>query len=94
MSQKKAARLNPSESELRSSMYAWVDDIEFLTKKEIDDVPEGWITLEILSEIKKIPPKTIEYQCKQACRRGEMQRKQFRIQAGRAKQMVWHYYKK
>ena len=94
MSRKKPLRLNPSEADLRSSMYSWVNDIKFLTHKELDEVPEGWITLEMLSVIKNIPAKTIEYQCKQACRRGEMQRKQFRIQAGRAKQMVWHYYKK
>lgn len=94
MHQKKPRRLDPSEKELRDSAYDWINDIEGIVKNELDEVPEGWATVEKMARIKGINIKTMEYQLKEAVAKGKLQRKQFRIQNGRAKQMIWHYYKK
>lgn len=93
MNQKKAARLNPSEKELRDSVYSWINDINGIAENEIDEVPKGWATLEMISKIKGINIKTMEYQLKQSVAKGKVKRKQFRVQNGRCKQMIWHYYK-
>jgi len=87
-------KIHPLEADLRSSAYEWVHKIPSLTQGNIDVVPEGWITNEKYSEMMNIPQKTSEYQLKEACKRGELQRKQFRIQTHRCKVLVWHYYKK
>ena len=94
MHQKKPRRLDPSEKELRDSAYDWINDIEGIAQNELDEVPEGWATSEMMARIKGLAHKTMEYQLKEAVAKGKLQRKQFRIQNGRCKQMIWHYYKK
>jgi len=91
MNQKK---LNPSESDLKASIYAWTDKIDTPPKAEVDKVPEGWVTMKQLADHKKVPLTTMYSRVARHLKAGTMQQKEFLIHNGRCTQYITHYYKK
>jgi hypothetical protein len=59
----------------------------------VDEVPEGWLTVSQMSEIRQTALSTINHQMIRLLKSGHVQRKKFRITAGHQNIGVWHYYK-
>jgi hypothetical protein len=94
MNRKKAVRLNPSEADLKESIYSWVDDAQNTDYIITDEVPKGWATVLQLAEHKNIPRTTMDSRLTKYLKAGLVQRKKFRIKTGCGVVSTWHYYKK
>ena len=93
MSQKKAARLNPSEADLKASIYSWIDEADKTECVITDDVPKGWATVLQLAELKDVPKTTMDARLQRYMKSGLVQRKKFRVKTGCGVVPTWHYYK-
>lgn len=93
MNQKKAARLNPSEADLKASIASWLDEVDTTPCVVVDEVPKGWATVLELSEIKNVPKTTMDARLKRYFKAGLIKKKQFRIKTACGVVPVWHYFK-
>jgi len=94
MNQKNHARLNPSEADLKKSITSWFDEVDAINPSaDIDDVPEGWMTIEDMAKYKGCPLTTMSSRMIKRLNAGIVQRKKYRIKSGRGVLSVWHYYK-
>jgi hypothetical protein len=89
MSRKK---VNPSEADLRSSIYSWVDKTDKPPRAEVDIVPEGWMTMEQMAEHKNVPVTTMYSRVARHLKAGTIQKKKFFVRNGRFTQDINHYF--
>jgi hypothetical protein len=85
----------PIVSHPAKSANEWLADIMQATYPtgRVDQVPEGWLTINQMAEITNTAVTTISHKMIRMVKAGKLQRKKFRISSGRATAEVWHYYK-
>ena len=86
-------KLHPSEADLKSSIYSWIDATDTPPDTEVDIVPEGWATLEQMAKHKNIPLTTMNSRVQRHIKAGKVQKKKFLIKTSRCTQYVTHYFK-
>jgi len=89
MNQKK---LHPSEADLKSSIYSWVDKTDKPPKTVVEEVPEGWMTMQQMADYKKVPITTMNSRIARHIKAGTVQKKEFLIKNGRCHRFTLHYY--
>jgi len=60
---------------------------------QVDEVPEGWLSITQISEISDTPTSTINHRMIRLLKSKQVQRRKFRIHSGHQTLGVWHYYK-
>ena len=72
----------------------WLDEIMSQTHTgQVDNVPEGWLTITQMCNRERVPPTTINSRVQSWLQKGLIQTKKFRIHAGRGVMSVYHYNK-
>jgi hypothetical protein len=85
-------KLHPSEADLKSSIYSWIDATDKPPNSKVDIVPEGWMTMKQMAEYKGIPITTMNSRIERHLKAGTVQKKEFFVKNGRCHRNTLHYY--